>query len=273
MNTVKLIFEDLDEEKSDMIAAMLSTANVTGFEYAGNHFYAFFNEQHFDEELIKEILSPFEVAFEKEIIAPQNWNELWEQNFEPVIVNNEVGVRAHFHPPFGNLTYEIEITPKMSFGTGHHATTQLMLQYMCETEFTGKTVFDFGCGTGVLGIFACMKQALAVSGTDNDAWSVSNAIENCKANHCENISISDTEIENLQGPFDIILANINMNILVQFKTELKRLLAPGGKLFLSGLMTSDKDEIVRIYFEAGFKIVSHKQQKEWIALELAKNNS
>lgn len=268
MNTIKLSFEDLGAEKTDVIAAMLTTANAQGFEHGENTLYAFFAEDDFDAERVAEILRPFEVQYKTEVIAPQNWNELWEQNFEPVIVYNEVGVRAHFHPPFNNVRYDIEITPKMSFGTGHHATTQLMLQYMCETEFTDKTVFDFGCGTGVLAIFASMKNAQSVMGTDNDEWSVTNAIENCARNHRTNIEISGEDIDSIDQKFDIILANINLNILIQYKMQLKDLLLPTGKLFLSGLMTSDRNNIIDQYQSAGFEVVSQKQQKEWIALEL-----
>jgi ribosomal protein L11 methyltransferase len=177
-------------------------------------------------------------------------------------------VRAHFHPPFQHIQYDIEITPKMSFGTGHHATTQLMLQYMCETDFEKKTVFDFGSGTGVLAIFASMKGAESVVAIDNDAWSVLNAIENCERNNCTNIRVSADEIDVISGTFDIILANINLNILIQYKGQIKHLLKPNGKLFLSGLLTSDKTNILSHYQEMGFELLSAKQQKEWIALEM-----
>lgn len=268
MNSVKLIFENTDEQKSDMITALLSTEGAEGFEYADNHFYAFFAENNFDENVIETILEPFDFHFKKEIIAPQNWNEEWEKNFEPILINDEVGVRAFFHPPFEHIKYDIEITPKMSFGTGHHATTQLMLQYGCETDFEGKTVFDFGCGTGVLAIFASMKKASHIVAIDNDAWSVENAKENCERNHCHNIDVSLDDIEILQEPFDMILANINLNILIQYKHQLKKLLKPEGKLYMSGLLTSDKSTITSEYVEMGFEVKSQKQQKEWIALEM-----
>ncbi len=267
MNTIKLTFEGLDEEQSDRVAALLSTENVQGFETENQIFYAYFAESDFDEKIVSELLGPFEFVYRKETIAPQNWNELWEKNFEPILVNNEVGVRAHFHPPFEGIRYDIEITPKMSFGTGHHATTQLMLQYGCEIDFEGKSVFDFGCGTGVLAIFASMKKAVRVVGIDNDDWSVENAIENCERNGCSNILISNDDIEQVEDSFDIILANINFNILVQYKRNLKKLLQPNGLLIVSGLLTSDKEPIVQHFKEEGFVMQSAKQQKEWIALE------
>lgn len=266
MNTMKLIFEQLEQSREEMVAAVLSSLNAEGFENADGQFYAYFTEDNYDAVQIAEALKPLEVKFTTELIAAQNWNALWEQNFEPVLVNNEVGVRAHFHPPFKEVRYDIEITPKMSFGTGHHATTQLMLQFMCETDFTDQTVFDFGCGTGVLAIFAALKKAHRVLGTDNDEWSVNNALENCQRNHCTQIEISDADITTLRGPFDIILANINLNILLQYSLQLKALLKPGGLLFLSGLMTSDRAQIEQHYLAEGFTLQSHKQQKEWIAL-------
>ncbi len=251
-----------------MITALLSTEGAEGFEYADNHFYAFFAENNFDESSIDSIMQPLGFLFKKEIIAPQNWNEEWEKNFEPILINDEVGVRAFFHPPFEHIKYDIEITPKMSFGTGHHATTQLMLQYGCETDFEEKTVFDFGCGTGVLAIFASMKKALHVTAIDNDEWSAENAKENCERNHCTNIHVSLDDIETLKEPFDIILANINLNILIQYKHQLKKLLKPGGVLYMSGLLTADKSTIISQYAEIGFELRSGKQQKEWIALEM-----
>jgi ribosomal protein L11 methyltransferase len=266
MNTFKLIFEHLDQSMEEMLAAVLSSMDAEGFEHADGCFYAFFKEDLYRSSEVAEALRPFDVKYKTEVVPAQNWNALWEQNFEPVLVNDEVGVRAHFHPPFANVKYDIEITPKMSFGTGHHATTQLMLQYMCETDFTSKAVFDFGCGTGVLAIFAALKNANRVLGTDNDEWSVNNAIENCQRNQCAQIEISAADISTLHEQFDIILANINLNILLQYSSQLKALLKPSGSLFLSGLMTSDRIQIEAHYKDAGFKLVSHKQQKEWIAL-------
>lgn len=268
MHTIKLIFENIDEAKSDIIAALLSNETVEGFEYEYPHFFAYFSEKNFDEIAILEILTPYGFVFRKERLAPQNWNELWEKSFEPILVNDIVGVRAHFHPPFQHIPYDIEITPKMSFGTGHHATTQLMLQFMCDTNFENKTVFDFGSGTGVLAIFASLKGAESVVAIDNDAWSVINAIENCDRNNCKNITVSADEIEAIGGKFDIILANINLNILIQYKAQIKQLMKPNGKLFLSGLLTSDKTNILSHYQEVGFELMTAKQQKEWIALEM-----
>jgi ribosomal protein L11 methyltransferase len=268
MNTIKLKFEQLNEEQSDLVAALLSNENIEGFEHVENDFFAYFTEINFDKKIVDDLLAPFQFKYTQELIAPQNWNESWEKNFEPIRLNEQVGVRAHFHPPFNNVKYDIEITPKMSFGTGHHATTQLMLAYGCETDFTNKTVFDFGCGTGVLAIFASLKQAKYVVGIDDDPWSVENALENCARNHCNHITISIDDIETFHEPFDIILANINLNILIQYKNHLKKLLNPQGGLFLSGLMTSDKEQILAQYADIGFTLVSQKQQKEWIALEL-----
>ena len=269
MNTIKLTFEGLDEEQADRVAALLSTENVQGFESENQTFFAYFAESDFDEEVVSEILLPFDFVYKKESIAPQNWNEMWEKNFEPIVVNNQVGVRAHFHPPFEGIQSDIEITPKMSFGTGHHATTQLMLQYACEIDFDGKSVFDFGCGTGVLAIFSSMKNASRVVGIDNDDWSVENAIENCERNRCSKVLISKDDIEQLEDTFDIILANINFNILIQYKSQLKNLLQPNGILIISGLLTSDKEPIMQQFMEEGFVMQSVKQQKEWIALEFA----
>ncbi len=267
MNTIRLKFEQLSEQTAEILTALLSQANASGFESEGLSFYAYFPESDFDAESIASLLTPYTVTYATETIPPQNWNARWEENFEPVIVNDTVGVRAHFHPPFAHLPYEIEITPKMSFGTGHHATTQLMLQCLCDMDLSGKTVFDFGCGTGVLAIFAALKGAASVLGTDNDEWSVLNALENCERNHCLNIAISAKDIGEINDTFDVVLANINLNILLQYAVKLFSITKPRGRLFLSGVMVSDREKIVSAFAAAGFITGQVRQQKEWIAVE------
>ncbi len=136
--------------------------------------------------MLNDLTSSLQLSFSKTIIEETNWNQVWESNFDPVIVDDFVAVRAHFHEPIKNVQHEIVITPKMSFGTGHHATTYMMMQQMRELDFAGKNVFDFGTGTGVLAILAEKLGAQKVIAIDNDDWSIENADENVKRNNCTN---------------------------------------------------------------------------------------
>jgi len=268
MNYIKLIFDLKETDEGDIITAFLSELNPQGFEQNELKLFAFFNEDEYDDILIKTALQPLHIQFEKLIIPHENWNAQWESNFEPIRINNELGIRANFHPPFTDCKYDIEITPKMSFGTGHHETTQMMLEYACATDFNGKDVFDFGCGTGVLAILASLKGAKTVIGIDNDPWSVENAKENCMKNNCSSIEISIQDLTQINKQFDIILANINLNILLETLPILKNLLRSQGQIYLSGILYSDIPTMSKCFTELGFQLVSSKQKKDWVALHI-----
>ncbi len=268
MNTIKIKFINIDEQKSDLIIALLSDMPVQGFDYEQLHLQAYFLEDDFHEEQIQAVLQDFDVEFSTEIIATKNWNEEWEKNFDPIFINDEIAIKAPFHDEINEVKHVINIMPKMSFGTGHHATTQLMLQMMSRMEFDNKTVFDFGCGTGVLSIFAEIKNAISVFGIDNDEWSVENAIENYKMNDCHRIEISNQAIESIDKKFDIILANIQLNILVQYKEKLKTLLTPNGIILLSGVLVSDEAQLRSAFEASQFQFIERTQIKEWIALKM-----
>jgi ribosomal protein L11 methyltransferase len=272
MNYIKLIFEKLSEDQMDMLTALFSDENIHGMEQMETDMLVYFSESDFNENYINELIAPFSFTYRKEITEHEHWNATWESNFEPITIGNLVGVRAHFHPKFENMQYDKEITPKMSFGTGHHESTQKMMEYQIETECENKSVFDFGCGTGVLAIFAKLKGASKVIGIDNDAWSVENAIENCQKNNCNDIQISINDIATIQGPFDIIEANINLNILLFYMNTLKELLMPTGDLFLSGILIEDIPTIEKALTPLNLVIVSSKQMKTWASLHIKNCN-
>src|SRR5205809_7074705 len=143
------------------------------------------------------------------MIAEQNWNSIWEENFQPVIIQNAVAIRAHFHQPITTVQHEIIITPKMSFGTGHHATTYLMLEQMTSIDFAGKSVLDYGTGTGVLSIYAEKLGAAAITAIDNDEWSINNAAENIQQNNCKKINLALGNKPPAKHIYQVELANIN----------------------------------------------------------------
>lgn len=198
-----------------------------------------------------------------------NWNEEWEKNFDPINVENQVSIRAEFHEN-QNLPHEIIIQPKMSFGTGHHATTYLMIQQMLDMDFNGKTVLDMGCGTSVLAIFAKQKGAGKTVAIDIDEWSVENSRENAARNNVE-LEISQGTADNLgREKFDIILANINRNILISDIPTYVSVLNDGGSLLLSGLCFFDVADILEVCTQQNLTLKRQLQREEWVSLWLEK---
>lgn len=198
-----------------------------------------------------------------------NWNEEWEKNFSPINVEDQVSIRAEFHEN-QNLPHEIIIQPKMSFGTGHHATTYLMIQQMLDMDFTDKTVLDMGCGTSVLAIFAKQQGAGKTVAIDIDEWSVENSIENAARNNVE-LEISQGTAENLGAEnFDIILANINRNILISDIPTYVSILNKGGQLLISGLCFFDVDDILEVCTAENLTLKKKLQREEWVSLLLEK---
>ncbi len=199
-----------------------------------------------------------------------NWNEEWEKNFEPIYVADKVLIRAEFHEPNPNL-HEIVIQPKMSFGTGHHPTTHLMIKQMLEMDFRDKTVLDMGCGTSVLAIFAKQRGAGRTVAIDIDEWSVENSKENAARNNVE-LDISLGTADNLGSErFDIILANINRNILISDIPTYDGVLNSGGQLLLSGLCFFDVDDILEVCSKCNLVLKNKQQREEWMSLLLEKN--
>ena len=228
-----------------------------------------------DESGVQQIIDDLKdvtIRYTKKEIIQQNWNEEWESNFHPILVADQCYIRAEFHESKPEIPYEVIIQPKMSFGTGHHETTHLMVEYILETEFEGKDVLDMGCGTSILGILAKMKGANYVEAIDFDQWAVDNSIENAERNKVElNIKLGDSS--SLGGKeFDIILANINKNVLMRdIPNYVKNLNFAEGELILSGLMTQDFDDIKSLCESLGLKFINKKQRNEWIALKFIKN--
>ena len=198
-----------------------------------------------------------------------NWNEEWEKNFDPINIEDKVLIRAEFHES-ENFDYEIIIQPKMSFGTGHHATTYLMIQQMLDMDLKNKKVLDMGCGTSVLAIFAKQNGAADTLAIDIDEWSVENSIENAARNNVE-LKIEQGTADNLgKEKFDIILANINRNILISDIPVYEKVLNNGGKLLLSGLCFFDVDDILEVCTENNLNLEKKIQREEWVSLLLSK---
>ena len=252
----------------EIIIALLADAGFDGFEETEPVLKAYIEAELYDAATLEELLQPHQLSFTAELVEKQNWNAVWESNFEPVTVNDFAGIRAHFHTPFGDtVQHEIVITPKMSFGTGHHATTHMVMQLMQGIDFSGKQVFDFGTGTGILAILAEKLGAENVLATDNDDWCIENATENSAINHCGHITIKKVTDGKETGPFDIIIANINKNIILDNIAYLSAAVQPGGTILLSGLLEQDEADILEAAGKQGWQHRQTISRNGWIACD------
>lgn len=267
-NYIQLIFTNLAEGQQEMLIARLSELDVEGFEETENGLNVFLKESVYERNRVQEAVADPAIVFTVTLIPEQNWNSSWESNFEPVRVDDFVSIRAGFHPPAQEVQYEIIITPKMSFGTGHHATTHLMVQEMREIDFKGKTVFDFGTGTGILAILAEMLGAKKILAIDHDDWSISNAAENIVTNHCERIILEKGDRLKQDDRYDIILANINKNVILEHFQSLVLHLAEGGTLLLSGLLKEDEADLRTRTAESPLRISRVLERNNWICLKI-----
>jgi len=202
-----------------------------------------------------------------ELLAEVNWNEEWEKNFDPVVVAERILIRAPFHDVEGEFDYEILIEPKMAFGTGHHETTFMVLKEMLDMNFEGKEVLDYGCGTGILAVLADMKKAKRVDAIDYDENAVRNALEIASNNGTTIVEISIGDRTYLKGKkYDVILANINKNVLKESMMDLRAVLRPKGALLMSGILGSDKQEMMDLSAKSGFRLKSQHEKGQWVLL-------
>jgi ribosomal protein L11 methyltransferase len=263
-------FDVTDQEQKEILIAELSTAGYEGFEEIENGLKAFIPATEFSESIAKRIAEKYGLPFMFTRIEETNWNELWESNFDPVVVDDFVGIRAHFHDEIKNVLHELVITPKMSFGTGHHATTYMMIQQMRSIDFTNKKVLDFGTGTGVLAILAEKLGAATIMAIDIDEWSITNAMENASRNEARNISLLQASDADLGQKFDIILANINKNVIIDNLQVLVKQLSSGAVMLLSGLAVSDKDDVFHICHAYSLQIIQTVVKDNWLCLRVSR---
>ncbi len=263
---------------SDLLIAELAEIGFESFEENLRGFKAFIPSDQFDEEKLNGVtlaeaeVSEVEFSFSVETISSRNWNEEWESNFEPVDVEGKCYIRAPFHASKENYPYQIVIEPKMSFGTGHHETTTLMVQWMLETDFSGKSVLDMGCGTGILAILASMMGANPVTAIDNYPWAWENTLENIQANETENVKafLGDASLLG-DEMYDIILANITKNVLKEDLNNYASVLKDNGLLFISGFFKEDVEELKEVAQNYGLKETGCKTKKEWAGVRFIKS--
>ncbi len=267
MNYCQFLFTTSSVSQREILIAQLSDIGFEGFEEEDTLLKACIKEEELDKTAVDIIAKNANIDYTVVVIEQQNWNAAWESSFEPVTVNDFAAVRASFHAPVKNVLHDIIITPKMSFGTGHHATTYLMMEQMSRINFKNKTVLDFGTGTGVLAILANKMGASSVTAIDNDDWSIENAHENIGANNSSAIAIKKAEIINTEKKYDIILANINLNVIVQNMQAISICCIPGASILLSGFLHSDEDLIKQCLQKNMLKFISSSRKSDWICIQ------
>lgn len=267
METYKEFTIQCTEAVKEQLIAELAEKDFEGFIETEEGFSAYIlshqlNQSDFDSILTKYGVDP--LAVPQNIIEQQNWNAQWEAGYEPIIINNQIAVVAPFHEMEISYETELIIKPKNTFGTGHHETTQLMLKMMFETDLSTKTVFDYGCGTGVLGIYASKKGAASVYAIDIDEWSADNVLENAELNNINNLIFERGDLSVVKDQtFDIILANINKNILIASCARLAEVAAPNGLLLISGFYEYDLSDLISAFTSHGFRFQKHQTLNEW----------
>jgi ribosomal protein L11 methyltransferase len=260
----------------EILLAKMSEIGFEGFIENEDKIQAYipaelFSGDHFNE-LIDELFAlGMKVQYMFHEIDEQNWNEEWEKKFNPVVIQKKVLIRAPFHDPGKDLPYTIIIEPKMSFGTGHHHTTRLMIEGLINLELEGRKVLDMGCGTGVLGIYACKRGAKSVLGVDNDQWAYENALENVENNGASTMNISFGDAGSLERmEFDVVLANITKDILVRDIPEYARHLAKKGVLLVSGFLAEDVQFVLNAAYQCGLEHRETAEVSNWIYLSFKK---
>jgi len=260
---------------ADILVARLNEIEFESYCEDENGVKAYVQTHLLDENAVKEIINEVakscDLSFTIAKVKQENWNEKWENNFEPVHINDKCVIRAHFHAPFHDFEHEIIITPKMSFGTGHHETTALVMNEMFEIDFTDKSVLDMGTGTGVLAILAAKLGATSLIGIDFDKWAYENSVENAQINAISTINFIHGDA-NLIGDekFDIILANINRNIILQDIAIYVKAMNTNSEIIFSGFLKQDIPLILEKSKQLGLDLVASKHKNKWQMLHLKK---
>ena len=272
------IFNCNNEVAADVLADGLAAIGFESFTQNNGALQAYVRVADFSEAALDGVLANFslpgiEIAHSHNLIKGEDWNSEWEKNyFKPIVIDNRCIIRSSFHSVGQAATYEIIIDPKMAFGTGHHETTYLMIEELLEFQLAGKTVLDMGCGTAVLAILASMRGAGMATGIDIDEWACNNAVENLALNNITNVSVQkgDAGLLTNNDAYDVIVANINRNILLNDMGAYYKALKPGGTLFMSGFYMDDIAVLNEKAASLGLMFDYYKERNNWSLLRFTK---
>lgn len=267
----------MNETACDIVAALTAELGFESFVASVDGTLGYVPAHLFDEGALDEALKDFpmsdvEVAYTYGEMEDKNWNEEWEKNFfEPIVVDNRCVIHSTFHKDYPEALYDIIINPQMAFGTGHHQTTRLIISYLLDINLEGKSVLDMGCGTSILAILASMRGAKTLTAIDIDEWCVNNSVDNFALNQIDNIKVFQGDASSLasEGPFDVIIANINRNILLADMQYYVARMNPGAEIYFSGFYESDLPMIQAEAERLGLYYLSHRVEKEWTAAQFA----
>ena len=257
------------ESGREVVLAVLSELGFESFVESKRGLEAYIQESDWTPDLLDALYplseNGFDIGWSLIAIPPENWNAVWESDFQPIVIEDKCAVRAHFHDPI-DVPYELVITPKMSFGTGHHQTTYMMLNYLLQHPPKGHSLLDMGCGTGVLAILAEKLGAVSINAIDVEPWCYQNTVENIATNGCKNITPAEGDRNQIPPKeYNTILANINMNVLLLDIPLYAEQLKDDGSLFLSGFFTQDIPAIESKANQYGLKLVDFQNKDNWVA--------
>jgi len=275
---LKVQVKPFSQQANEILIAQLAEMGFESFTEEEMGLSAYIKAADYSDEIaekIKELILPenTQISYQINRIKDQNWNALWESSFEPIIVDDRCLVRASFHKSSPKMDYDIIIDPKMAFGTGHHQTTHLMIEAILNADLTDKIVLDMGCGTGVLAILAEMKGAKAITAIDIDEWAYQNTIENIQINGCKRVEPLCGDVRLIAGKtFDVILANINLNLLLSDIKYYAESMFKDGLLILSGILKSDIDAIKHNASDSGLTHLSTSTRDEWVTMSFIKSH-
>ncbi len=276
MNYIELNVKNLiNSDLNDVLIAELGEIGFESFIDSDEGFLAYIREDLFDANLIGKLqiieLNPDIFSYTSQLVEDQNWNAVWESNYDAVVIANKCGIRAPFHPENKEVEFDLVIEPKMSFGTAHHETTSNMIEFLLEENLAGKSILDMGCGTSVLAILAAKRGAIHVFAIDNDEWAYENSLENIERNNVPEIKVllGDAALLNNMS-FDVIIANINRNILLNDIKHYVNVLNDNGVLLMSGFYEQDIAIIKEETEKYNLTFDRYKLKNNWVAIRFTK---
>ena len=265
-----------NETVTDILSALIAETGFESFVECEGGMQAYVQQLLFDEEALKSIIADFpvpdtEITYNITEPEDKDWNEEWEKNFfQPIVIDNRCVIHSTFHKDYPKAEYDIVINPQMAFGTGHHETTSSILGELLDADLKGKSVLDMGCGTSILAILASMRGADPVTAIDIDDWCVNNSRDNIALNNINNITVELGDASLIEGrkPFDVIIANINRNILLNDMAAYTACMHKGSEIYMSGFYVQDIDAIRSKGESLGLKFVHYREKNNWAAVKL-----